>query len=41
MKQGQTLARYPGSENGTYSEQMWSFNVNDQGKFGSSIYRIK
>ena len=39
MKQGAITGSYPG-ENGTYSEQMWSFYVDDPRNICTSIYRI-
>ena len=39
MKQGQSLVRIPG-ENGTYSEQMWSFFVENPGVFAEAFVEL-
>ena len=37
IKAGQTLARFPGSDEEVYGAQEWSFNVKDQGKFDEAL----
>ena len=39
MKQGQSLVRIQG-ENGSYSEQMWSFYVDDPGTFAQAFIKL-
>ena len=39
MKQGQSLVRIQG-ENGSYSEQMWSFYVDDPGTFAQAFIEL-
>ena len=40
IKAGQTLARFPGSDEEVYGAQEWSFNVKDQGKFGAAFLEL-
>ena len=40
IKAGQTLARFPGSDEEVFGAQEWSFNVKDQGKFGAAFLEL-